>query len=229
MIRRANPYYRPETLLFCSQSNGLAFGSASTAWPPRELTDVSSAWYNNYYGWTSLTGIVANDHKGSICHCLMGLMRNRGKVPVIIHRGVAGSHSSYFATNAAEIAANLAEQYATLTEPTLKALVWFQGETDSFDGPGTTWDDNVATCVAAIRSAFGVTLPVVLVKTPVTYTAETAPYLAETRAAQDAFVASDGHATAVEDPSPTFVDGVHLDFASLRRTALLIDAVVGGL
>jgi putative copper export protein len=154
-------------------------------------------------------------------------MRDRGWNPALAQYSVAGTHSSYWNTNKATVASFLSGAIAQLTQPNIRAMVWYQGEHDAIDGPGTTWQTNVAATVLAIRTAVSKpTLPLVVVKIPSNYQ-YVMPYLTATRASQDAFVAADGHATMVETPSPTYIDSLHLTQASIDVTArLIINAII---
>jgi hypothetical protein len=154
-------------------------------------------------------------------------MRDRGWNPALAQYSVAGTHSSYWNTNKTTIASFLSTKIGELVQPNIRAIVWYQGEHDAIDGPGNTWQANVSATVSAIRTAVSKpVLPLVVVKIPSNYL-YVMNYLTATRASQDAMVAADGHATMVETPTPTYIDGLHLTQASIDVTArLIINAII---
>lgn len=163
---------------------------------------------------------------GCLVNSLAARMRDRGMLPAFLHQGYAGTHSDYWYTNRSTIAAWYAARLAELTSPRVRCMLHFQGETDAMDGPGTTWQSNIAGLVAAIRSAVSLpTLPLIVVNISSVYTSWT--YLSQVRSGVAALAAADGHTTVIEPDNPTrVVDNVHLNQAALGRLAAQIAAAI---
>lgn len=167
----------------------------------------SGEWLGN---WTKNIGIEA---------------RRIGWRPAIAHFGYGGTSLGGFWTtqaNTDELCAWVNARRAELQSPTLRGMIWYQGESDAVDATySAAWAANMATVASRIRTGLSAaTMPIAIVKIPSTWSAT---YLTTLRAQQSTWAASDAHTSITEDTGgATFVDGTHIDTTSILRIAPLV-------
>jgi hypothetical protein len=102
-----------------------------------------------------------------------------------------------------------------------------QGEQEAMgSAPYSAWQSSWTTFVPAMRAAVSLpNLPALLVKVPTNYPSNTT--LAQLRAAQDAFVVSDGKTTPIEFATlPGYVDAYHYDVGGIETISSQVAALV---
>ena len=225
MTKRGNPYFRGDIIVFCSQSLGGAHGAPISEYSLRERTDMSAIHCASTempdQNWSAVRDFIYPF--GGCLHPMIERMRDRGLNPAVIHLNYSGSHSNSWYANRVAYAAWAVARLADLDAPNVRAIVTKQGEADAAVGPngGDTWQNNWTAVIATLRGALALpVLPVVVGMVNDNYYPPNfdCPFLASTRASQEAFIAADGHAIGVYLNGQTYVDGIHEDYTSATRT-----------
>ena len=241
-MKTRNPYYRPDVVLLCGQSNVMGYapnGDPVPTYPQRQYCDRNSLLCSNGNYRDLTNGIDTTWQNPTLWYwsfytlglgqSLCAKMLDRGLCPAVIQTCHGGTPSDWWPTNATGYCSFITSRLAQLTQPNVRCAIMYMGETDVISGAPTSgnWQTNTASFVASVRAAVGLpTLPWIIVKIPTESpfgTGGAAANLATVRGYQDALVAADAHMSAIDQTGLTYwSDNIHNDWPTTERLAQMI-------
>jgi hypothetical protein len=163
-------------------------------------------------------------------------MRYIGLRPAIAHDFVPGIGSGDLRNRVINTSISwLTSLIPAQISPRSFTVVWSQGESEAMGsagtGQGTAWANSTRTSFAALRTAFGSDLNIIIAQLATEYIPSMSlPALADVCQSQVGLAAENAHNYLVEiGPATTGTTGIHLDFAALWRQSSLVAAKIKSL